>query len=196
MKKKSVAATVVVILSTIVFAVIGACFTAFVYGKTKIEVENIKVNATGIEVFNDKDLKEKCEKIKLSDMKLGLKPATGELDKETMIPSTITDEGTSEGYYAKVYIPVGSSFKIVVNNIKIETTKNKIEAEEQRKNIFIAIKDVKNASKSLKEDEFELANFSNITETYELTFLIWIGSLSGEELAGSKISFDLNFIKT
>lgn len=195
MKRKSLAATVVVLLSTLVFAVIGVCFTTFVYSKTKIEVQNIKVNAIGIGVFKDKELKEKCDKLKLSDMELGLKPATGEIDKETLIPSTITDEGTSEGYYAKVYVPAGTAFKVVINGINIETKKNKIEAEEQRKNIFVAIKNVKNATKSLKENEVELASFQNTTETQELTFLIWMGSLSGEELAGAKISFTLNFIK-
>lgn len=195
MKKKSLAATVVVILSSLVFAVIGVCFTAFVYSKTKIVVENIGVNAVGFSVYNDKELKEKCTKLKLSDMELGLKPATGEIDKETLVPSTITDEGTSEGYYAKVFVPAGNAYKIIINNIEINTTKNKVEAEEERKNIFISIKDIKNSTKSLKEDEIELASFENVNETQQLTFLIWIGSLSGDELAGAKISFTLNFIK-
>ena len=39
-------------------------------------------------VFEDDKLTSKIDKLKLSEMKLGLKPATGEIDAETKIPST------------------------------------------------------------------------------------------------------------
>ena len=194
MEKKSVAATILVLFSTMLFAVIGACFSAFVYGKTKITVENIVVNASGVDVFLDKELKQKATKLKLSEMELGLKPATGKIDNETLVPSTITDQGTSEGYYASVYVPKGSKFLVVLKNVKIETKLNQTEAEEERKNIYISIKDVKNSTKTLEKDEVEIAKFENINETQKLTFLIWLGALSGEELAGAKISFELNFV--
>ena len=143
----------------------------------------------------DKDLKQKATELKLSDMDLGLKPATGKVDNESLVPSTITDQGTSEGYFASVYVPTGSKFSVTVKNIKIETKLNKTEAEEERKNIYVSIKDIKNSTKTLEKDEVEIAKFENITETTKLTFLIWLGSLSGEELAGSKISFELHFVK-
>lgn len=194
MKKKSVAATILVIYVSLVFAVIGICFSVFLYQNTKIEIRNIAlIKANGIEIFEDNKLQKSVSTLKLSDMNLGLKPATGEVDEETMIPSTITDEGTSEGYYATVYVKSSSNFSVVVKGIKIETRHDKIAASEQRKNIFVAIKDVKNATKSLEKDEFELARFENINGTQKLTFLIWLGSLSGEELEGSKISFNLEF---
>lgn len=194
MKKKSVAATILVLYVSLVFAVIGICFSVFLYQNTKIEIQNIVlIKANGIEIFEDDKFQKPASKLKLSDMNLGLKPATGKVDNETMIPSTITDEGTSEGYYATVYVKTTSNFSVVVKNIKIETKHDKIAANEQRKNIFVAIKDVKNATKSLEKDEFELAKFENINGTQKLTFLIWLGSLSGEELEGSKISFSLEF---
>lgn len=195
MEKKSVAATILVLFCTLLFAVIGICFTVFVYKDTKITVENIKVNAVNVDVFEDKDLTKKVEKLSLSDMELGLKPATGKVDEETMLPSTITDEGTSEGYYASVYVPAGSNFSIKISNIKINTKLNQTEANEEKKNIFVAVKDIANGVKSLEKDEFELAKFENITQTQKITFLIWLGSLSGEELEGAKISFDISFVK-
>lgn len=195
MEKKSVAATILVLFSTALFAVIGACFTAFVYSDTKISVQKVLISASGVEVFVDKDLKQKATELKLSDMDLGLKPATGKVDNESLVPSTITDQGTSEGYFASVYVPTGSKFSVTVKNIKIETKLNKTEAEEERKNIYVSIKDIKNSTKTLEKDEVEIAKFENITETTKLTFLIWLGSLSGEELAGSKISFELHFVK-
>ena len=63
------------------------------------------------------------------------------------------------------------------------------------KNIFVALKDVSNAMKSLEEDTIELAKFENINETTKITVLIWLGSLAGEELVGANISFSLQFDK-
>ena len=90
MDKKSVSATILVLFLALVFAVVGACFSAFVYQKNIIEFKEIKLMASdNIEIFEDKKYKTKISKMKLSDMKLGLKPATGEIDSETQIPSTI-----------------------------------------------------------------------------------------------------------
>lgn len=196
MNKKSVSASILVMFLALVFAVIGACFMTFVYQKKMIEFKEIRVVAqSGINVYGDKKLSKQIRKLKLSDMKLGLKPATGKLDAESKIPSTITDDDASEGYYETIYIKADDSFKIVIKNIKIETESNKLLAEEERKNIFVSIKGVSNTTKSLEEDEIEIVKFENIDETLKLTFLFWLGSMSGEELVGSKINFDIEFIK-
>lgn len=194
MEKKSVSATILVIYLTLIFSVVGVCFSSFVFPYTKIEVETVALTASvGIEIFEDKDLTKKAEKLKLSNMDLGLKPATGELDAESGIPSTITNEGSSEGYYAEVYLKATGNCKVVIKNIKIETERNQIEAEEERKSVFVSIMDVKNTTKSLEEDEVELVVFENLTEPKKLVFLIWLDSLAGEELEGAKISFDIDF---
>ncbi len=196
MEKKSVAATLTVIYAALIFAVIGACFSAFIYKNTKIEIKNVSiVSSSSIEIFSDEKLTKKVNALELSDMELGLKPATGKLDSESQIPSTITDEGTSEGYFASVYVKTNVDYKIIVKDIAIETKHDKIAANEERKNIFVSIKDVKNTTKSLEKDNFELVKFENNTQTQKLTFLIWLGSLSGEELEGAKISFTLEFVQ-
>ena len=196
MDKKSVSATILVLFLALTFAVIGACFSTFVYQKNIIEFKEIKlIAADGIEIFDDKEYKNKISKMKLSDMKLGLKPATGEVDAETQIPSTITNEGTSEGYYETLFIKADAPYKIVVKDIKIENKNNETQANEERKNIFVSIKDVQNTTKSLEKEEIELVKFESVSEPQELVFLFWLGSLSGEELIGSKISFTLEFIK-
>lgn len=195
MDRKSIATTITLLFSALLFAVIGVCFNLFVYMETKIEVKNIALSAgTNIELFSDNELKNKAEKLELSKQELGLKPATGELDEETEIPSTITNEGTSEGYYSSVFVKTNSNFKIVIRDIKIETKHDQTAAEGERKNIFVAIKDVKNTTKNLKEDEVEIATFSDVKQPQELVFLIWLGALSGEELVGSKISFTIYFL--
>ncbi len=195
MEKKSVSATILVLYLALLFSVIGICFSVFVYENNKIKITNVGVvSANRIDVFEDNELKTKSSKLKLSNMDIGLKPATGELDSETQIPSSITDEGTSEGYYATVYVNTSINYKIVVSDIEIKTKKDKIKANEERKNIFIAIKDVANSTKSLENDETEIVRFSDVSETQKLTFLIWLGSLADDVLIGSKISFNIQFL--
>ena len=194
MNKKSVAASFLVVFMAIFFSVIGICFSSFVFVKTKIVVQAVGVVADGgIEVYGDKDLTKKVNELKLSTLDTGLKPATGELDDEFKIPSTITDEGTTEGYYSKVFVKTSEDFKIVIKNIKIESKKDKLAVKEERENIYIALKDVKDANKNLKDDNVELASFSKNNETKELTFLIWLDALAGDDLEGAKISFDVVF---
>ena len=195
MDKKSVSATILVLFIALTFSVIGVCFSVYVYKDTKIEINNILIEANEVDVYSDNDLKNKASTLNLSTMDLGLKPATGEIDADTQIPSSITDEGTSEGYYSSLYIPAGVNFKIILTNIKIETQKNQIEANNERKNIFISLKDVENSTKSLEENTIEIARFSNLTKTQKLTFLIWLGAFAGDELVGAKISFTLKFEK-
>ena len=195
MEKKSVSATILVLFLALTFSVIGACFSAFVYPKTKITVENIKITSAEILVYKDKELKNTINKLELSDMELGMKPATGELDNESQIPSSITDKGTSEGYYSTIYVPSGNDYKIVVKDIIINSKKDKLDVKQERKNIFIAIKDVENTTKSLEYDEFELVKFQNVNETQKLTFYVWLSSLASDKLVGSKINFTLEFIK-
>ncbi len=195
MNKKSVAASFLVVFLAITFSVIGSCFMAFAYKDTKIEVKEVLVKfAEGIGVYQNKELTEPVSALKLSDMQVGLKPATGEIDAETMIPSTITNQGTSEGYYAKVFVKSNINYKIVMKNIVIKSKKDKHDIKEERKNLFISIKDVANSTKTLEKDETEIVSFSDVSETQELTFLIWMGGLADETLEGAKISFTLDFV--
>ena len=195
MNKKSVAASTLVVFMSIFFAVIGICFSNFVFKDTKIEVTRVGVaSSEGLKVFEDEDLTKEVIELKLSNMELGIKPATGELDADTKIPSTITDQGTSEGYYSTVYVEVDGDFKIVVGSVKIESKKNMLDVEAERENVFVALKDVEGAVKSLETDGVELANFQDVQGVQKLTFFIWLDALSGDALEGAKISFELEFV--
>ena len=195
MNKKSVAASTLVVFLAIFFSIVGICFSSFVYADTKIVVERVDlVSANGIELFFDKELNEPATELKLSKMDLGLKPATGELDAETKIPSTISDEGTSEGYYSKIYVKAEGTVKVYVEDVKIDSKRHAGEVEEERENIFVAIKDQTEAVQNLKEDKTELATISNINGYEEIVIYIWLDALAGEELEGSIISFTLNFV--
>ena len=195
MNKKSVAASTLVVFMAIFFAVIGICFSNFVFKDTKIEVTRVGVaSSEGLKVFEDEDLTKEVTELKLSNMELGIKPATGELDADTKIPSTITDQGTSEGYYSTVYVEVEGDFKIVVGSVEIESKKNMLDVEAERENVFVALKDVEGAVKSLETDGVELAKFQDVQGVQKLTFFIWLDALSGDALEGAKISFELEFV--
>lgn len=194
MEKKSVSATVLVIFVAIFFSIIGVCFSMFVYKDTKIVIQKVGiVTAGGISVYSDEKLTKPASELKLSKLELGMKPATGEVDAESQVPSTIDDKGTSEGYFAKVYVKAGSDFKIVIKDVKINTKKDQIAADEQKKNIFISLKGIEKSTKSLEKDNTEVASFKDVSETLELTVLIWLGSFASDDLEGAKITFNLEF---
>ena len=151
-------------------------------------------SANGIYLYQDKEKTKAAKKLSLSNMDVGLKPATGEIDSETKVPSTITDEGTSEGYYSTIYIETDLDFKVIVKDIIIESKNDELKVKEERENIFVAIKDVKNSAKSLEKDVVELAEFSNTSQLEKLTFFIWLSSFASGELEGAKISFILEFV--
>lgn len=195
MNKKSVSATILVLFLALFFSVIGVCFSTFVYAESRTLIEKVGVKSDeAISVFYDKEFSKHAKELKLSNMDTGLKPATGDVDSETKIPSTINDEGTSEGYYATVYVKTESDFKVIVKNIVIDSDHDELLVKEERKNIFVSIKDVKNSTKSLEKDEVELASFLNSEKPERLTFFIWLGSLASDELEGAKIVFDIEFI--
>ena len=143
MEKKSVSATILVLFLALFFSVVGSCFSFFVYKYSRTIVESVGVvSDSEIEVFLDEKLKKKIDKLKLSDMELGLKPATGEVDAESQVPSTIVDDGTSEGYYSTVYVKSAGNFRISLSNIQIKSDHDKELVNEERKNIFIGINSI------------------------------------------------------
>lgn len=195
MNKKSVSATILTLFLALFFSVVGVCFSYFVYKKTRTLVSKVGVIAEGaIEVFNDEKLTKKSSKLKLSNMDIGLKPVTGEVDSETQIPSTIDDKGTSEGYYATVYVKTSKNFRVTLSNISIKSDHDELMIKEQRKNIFIGVKDLKNSVKTFENDGVEICRFSDVSEPVKITFLIWLGSLASDELEGADISFDVKFV--
>ena len=195
MKKKSVSATILILFMSLFFAVVGSSFYYFEYWSKRTLVESVGIVADeGVQVFQDEKLSVKIDKLKLSDMEIGLKPATGELDSETQIPSTINDQGTSEGYYASVFVKSAGNFRVQLSNINIETSHDELMVKEERKNIFIAVKDLKNSVKTLENDGVEICRYSDVAKPVEITFLIWLGSFASDELEGAEINFDLKFV--
>lgn len=195
MNKKSVSATILVLFMALFFAVVGTCFYTFVYEKTRTLVTAVGlIKDDNIKIFSDEKLKKELSKLKLSNMDIGLKPATGEVDEETQIPSTIDDKGTSEGYYSTVYVKANGNFRVQLSNIVIKSDNDENLIEEEKKNIFVAVMDLKNSVKTLENDGVEICRYSDVSSPIKITFLIWLGSLASDELVGARISFDIKFV--
>ena len=195
MNKKSVSATILILFLALFFSVVGSCFSLFVYKYSRTLVKNVGLVADeSIEIYGDEKFTKKISKLKLSDMELGLKPATGEVDAETQVPSTIDDNGTSEGYYSTIYVKSSGNFRISINNINIKSDHDELLIKEERKNIYVGIKDLKNSVKTLENDGVEICRYSDVSEPIKITFLIWLGSFASDELEGAEINFDINFV--
>lgn len=194
MEKKSVSASLLIVYLAALFAVVGSCFYAFVFKGKQIKLESVAiVSASSISVYGDEEKSKTINKLKLSDMKIGIRPVTGEPDKDSQVPSTINDEGTSEGYYATVYVDAAASYKIVLKNIKIKSEKDELLVKEERKNLYFSIKDIQGTTTDLKDDSIDIVTFSDVSQTQKLTFLFWLGAMAGDDLQGAKISFELSF---
>ena len=194
MQRKNIAMTMSTILCAFTFIVIGSCFSAFIYKDEVIKVTDPKIIlGDNIQVFSSEGDKV-IDKLDLSQMKLGLKPATGEEDSVTNIPTTVTDKQGSEGQYAKFKLYAPSGARVYITNIKIENSKESAEdVENERENIMVAIKEIEDSAKSLVGNKIELGQAVASDERISYTFLIWLSGKVSDKLESSKISFDISF---
>ena len=194
MQRKNIAMTMSTILCALTFIVIGSCFSAFIYKDEVIKVTDPKIIlGDNIQVFSSEGDKV-IDKLDLSQMKLGLKPATGEEDSVTNIPTTVTDKQGSEGQYAKFKLYAPSGARVYISNIKIENSKESAEdVENERENIMVAIKEIEDSAKSLVGNKIELGQAVASDERISYTFLIWLSGKVSDKLESSKISFDISF---
>jgi len=188
-KKKSLAVCVTAILYIMLFAVIGSCFMAFKYEDEKVTVLDPNlIISTGVSVTDS--AKNDISKLEFSEVKLGLKPVTGELDHETKVPVTVTDQNGSEGVFAKFIVTTSDNKSIKIKNLKI-TGNDKLEIDKERKNIWVALKDVEDSAKSLEDDEVVLGFIENASGGREYTLLFWLSSVASENFEMTTISFDV-----
>lgn len=196
MNKKNIATTIVLILCTVLFTVVGSTFMNFIYPSKKITVKNPKVvAANSILVFSSDDQnKTQLNELEFNSIALGLKPATGELDSQTGIPSTITDKQGTEGLYAAFSVSAPAGLNIVVKNINIGSSLSSEELQHERENMYVALKDQDHSAQNLDGEEVVLITEPLSVENKEYTIFFWLGSIASEKLEGSTISFELHFL--
>ena len=189
-KKKSVAVCVTAVFYIMLFAVVGSCFMAFKYEDEKVVVNDPMIYANaGISVVDTKTNKP-IEKLTFSEVKLGLKPVTGEQAHDTKIPVTVTDKNGSEGIYAKFKVLSDNSITIKVKNLVI-TGNDKLEIDKERKNIWFALKGVEDSAKDFEDEEITLTTNQEASEGKEYTMFFWLSSVASEDFEMCTISFDV-----
>jgi len=191
--RNNFAKTATTMLCALLFIVIGSCFSAFLYKSEIVKVENPKiVTASGISVYDQKGEKT-ISTLELSKMKLGLKPATGEEDADTGIPTTVHNKQGSEGVYAVFNLLAPSGAKIYITNIKIEGEVSEEIIKSERENIKVSIKEIDQSTTSLKEDKVLLGQTEGSSDKTKYTFMIWLSSKIDKDFNSATISFDLSF---
>ena len=129
--KKSIAVCVTAFLYIMLFAVVGSCFMAFKYEDEKVIVLDPEiVKSEGVKVLSINDTE--IDYLDFSEVKLGLKPVTGDLDVVTKIPVTVTDQNGSEGIYAKFKVDSSIKRTLKITNISI-TGNDKLDIQKERK---------------------------------------------------------------
>ncbi|MBQ9790043.1 MAG: hypothetical protein IJW24_00425 [Clostridia bacterium] len=187
--KKSAAISVCALLSIFLFSIIGSCFMSYLYEDEKVVVENPNIIvSSGITVTNEKG--EQINKLMFSEVKLGLKPVTGELDSDTKIPVTVTDQNGSEGIFAKFKVKSASVCSFSIKNLQV-TGNDKLELEKERKNIWMSIKEVDDSTCNFEGQSVKLGSLPASTEGLNFTLLFWLSSVASDEFESTTISFDV-----
>lgn len=193
MLRKNIAPVMATILSALLFIIIGSCFSAFLYQKEIIKVKDPQIIKASNIVVYDKNGEEEINILKLSKLKLGLKPATGEEDKETNIPSTITEKKGGEGHYVKFQLYAPDGAKIYVTEIVVQGKKPEDKIQEERKNIMVAIKEIDQSANSLESDKVFLGEVSESEGKVQMTLYVWLSGKASDVLESSTISFKVSF---
>ncbi len=187
MDKKNIATTISGLLILIFIVVIGTTLSAFKVDKLKVEVKSIKVEAeNGIFVIDEKG--NSISDLEVKSSKVGVRPATGEEDSSTHIPSTINDSVGTEGAYATFKIKSEKEYKMVLLDCKLTAGE-----EENLDNVRIAIMDKK--SESVKGSELGAVLTVGVApEPKETVIVVWLDADTTKSIASSDISIVLGII--
>lgn len=188
MEKKTIATSIFCVLILIFIVSIGATLSAFKINKDKVEVTSIIVEAEeGISILDKKGAKLTSLDVKSGNV--GIRPATGEEDGDTGIPSTINDAVGTEGAYATFYVTTDSDFEIVLHGCTL--TKG---SEDNLDNVKIAIMDDSSSTVSGTEMGAVLVSKSACKNT-EFSVVVWLDADTTKTVAGAKILITLGVRK-
>jgi len=189
--KKSVAVSISALLIIFLFAIIGSTFIEYLYKNEKVEIKNPRITMSdGIVIKNTKN--ETIHELDFSEIKLGLKPVTGELDVKTKIPVTVNDKNGSEGIFTKFIVDSLHDCNIYIKNLVV-IGNDSLEIQKERENIWFSVVGIEDSTKNFKEDVVNLGTILASSEGKEYTLLMWFSSVASEDFESSKISFEIEF---
>lgn len=188
MNKKTVAIFVLIGLIIVFIISIGATFSAYKVAKDKVEVSSIKIiSADGIRI-TDKD-GVVISDLEVKSSEVGVRPATGEEDSATSIPTTVNDGVGTEGAYACFKLSSDSNWEIRLVSVDLSCGE-----EENLENVRVAIMEEENKPVSGKDVGFVLAKGEVVNEK-EIVVVVWLDKDTTKSIKGAQISVEIEVIR-
>lgn len=187
MEKKTIATTITGILILVLIICVGATLSAFKVQKEKVEVKSIEIFAKdNTSVTNESG--ESITELKVISSGLGVRPATGEEDNTTQVPSTINDNIGSEGAYATCFINTTTNWCIKLVSCSLTAGE-----DENLDNIRIAVLDKK--SKAIKGSEVGAClTKRESVQNLEVTIVVWLDADAKKSIASADIKIQLEVV--
>ena len=187
MEKKTIAITILLCLTLIFIVATGATISAFKVAKERVEVERISIFAQdGIVVVNNEG--QIVTDLEVKSASVGVRPATGEQDPSTSIPTTVNDAVGTEGAYACFKITSSKPYKIVLKSCSFENG-----YEENLRNVRLGIMEQKNEPVGGNNVGAVLTKGESAREK-EMVIVVWLDSDTKKSIAGSKIKIELEAV--
>lgn len=187
MQKKTVATTLTAVLVLFFITIIGSCFSAYIVHKNKIELKEIKVyTGSGIVVADKKD--KQISSLKICSSEMGVRPATGEQNRDTNIPSTVNNSIGTEGAYGVFFLTTESAYEIRLKSVSVT---NGLENNED--NIYVGVMD----------DDSEAINFEKMGSVLykgdkatkkEIVIVSWLDGDVSKSIVGADIFIEIEIV--
>ena len=188
MDKKTVAVTVMTILIVVFLIAIGSTISAFKVSRERVVVSEIMI------VYNDgvKVTNKDGESIGLLDVKssaVGVRPATGDEDTETNIPTTVNDAVGTEGAYASFFLTCDTKWEIRLVSCSLTNG-----TEENLDNVRVAIMEEQNEPVCGEDVGSVLARGEQVNNK-EYVIVVWLDQETTLSIKGSKISVVVEIVQ-
>ena len=186
MDKKTVATTILCFIILIFFLSVGATVSAFGVAPKKVEVKSISiVSSDGVIVKSQKD--EVINELKVKSSSVGVRPATGEEDGSTSIPTTVNDQVGTEGAYGVFKLTANRDWKIILKSCKLTSGEDNLE------NVKIAIMEDDAKAKSGKDLGSVLYQGEEATDKC-MVVVVWLDKDTTKSIVGADILIELEIV--
>lgn len=180
MEKKTVATTIFSCLIVAFIISIGATISAFKVSNEKVCVNSIVVEkGVGVSVSNKKGIELSSLDVKSSAV--GVRPATGEENNDTSIPTTVNDAVGTEGAYAYFNLTTEGAYDIILKSCSLSCGKENLD------NVRVAIMEEKNDPISGSDFGAVLATSAEKAQEKEVVVVVWLDKTTTKSIAGAKI---------
>lgn len=187
MDKKTVAVTVLTSLIVVFIVAIGATLSAFKVSKERVTVESISIVCADEASITDKN-GNIIQNLEVKSSSVGVRPATGDEDTETNIPTTVNDAVGTEGAYASFFLNAPSAWEIRLQKCSLSKSED-INLD----NVRLGIMEEKNDPVCGTDVGVVLARGDEV-EKKEYVVVVWLDQETTKDIKGAKISVELELV--